>query len=64
VRLEPKTIGIAAIMHDNCHAMSSMPFPWQTDLFLWIASCHETESSTGGTNNSSRWVVGKILVVK
>jgi len=21
----------------------------QTDLFIWIASCHKTESATGGT---------------
>jgi len=25
-----------------------MTFSWQSDLFLSIASCHETESSTGG----------------
>jgi len=26
-----------------------MPIAWQTDLFIWIASCHETECLIGGT---------------
>jgi len=25
-----------------------MPIAWQTDLIIRIASCHETECSTGG----------------
>jgi len=48
VRVEPKTIGIAAVTR-KCYATSSTPLAWQTDLFLLIASCHETESSTGDT---------------
>ena len=40
--------GMAAVTH-NRSATSSTPFAWQTDLFLRIVSCHETESSTGST---------------
>jgi len=29
--------------------MISTPIAWHTDLFIQIASCHETEYSTGGT---------------
>jgi len=36
MRVEPKTIGIAAVTH-NHYAKSSMPFTWQTDRFIWIA---------------------------
>jgi len=31
-----KTIGVAAETH-NRYAMSSTPFAWQTDRFIWIA---------------------------
>jgi len=48
VRVEPKTVGIAAITPNQC-TMSKMAFFWQSDLFLGITSCHETESSTAGT---------------
>jgi len=45
VRVEPKTISIAAITH-NCYT-SRMAFSWQSDLFLGIASCHGTKSLIG-----------------
>jgi len=48
VRVELKTIGIAAVTHNSC-TTSRTAFSWQSDLFLSIASCHETESSTGRT---------------
>jgi len=48
VRVKPKTIDVAAVTH-NYYTMSRMAFSWQCDLFLRIASCHETESSTAGT---------------
>jgi len=48
VRVEQKTTGLAAITL-NRYTRSRMAFSWQSDLFLGIASCHETESSTGGT---------------
>jgi len=35
VRVEPKTIGIAA-MTDNCYTRRPTPFEWQTDPFIWI----------------------------
>jgi len=47
VRVEPKTIGIAAITQLLCHEQDDVLLT--NDLFLSIASCHETESSTGGT---------------
>jgi len=46
--VEPKTIGIAAATH-NHYIMNRTAFSWQSDLFVGIASCHETESSTAGT---------------
>jgi len=48
VRVKLKSSGIPDVKH-NHYATSSMPIAWQTDLFIWIASCHETECSTGGT---------------
>jgi len=48
VRVEPNTIGVAAVTL-NCYTKSRTVFSWQSDLFLGIESCHETESSTGGT---------------
>jgi len=45
VRVEPKTIGIAAVTPKCCRTV----FFWQSDLFVGITSCHETESSTIGT---------------
>jgi len=48
VRVEPNTIGIAAATH-NRYTTSRTTFSWQSDLFLGIASCQETESLTGGT---------------
>jgi len=32
---------VAAVAH-NCYTMSRTAFSWQSDLFLGIASCHET----------------------
>jgi len=37
VRVELKTIGIAAIMH-NCYTRRPILFEWQTEPFTWIAS--------------------------
>jgi len=37
VRVELKTIGIAALTH-NRHTTRPMPFEWQTDPFIGIAS--------------------------
>jgi len=37
MRVEPKTIGIAALTHTPL-AMRSTPFEWQTDPFIWIVS--------------------------
>jgi len=48
VRVEPKTIGIAVVTH-NRYNTSKTALSWQSDLFLGIAPCHETGSSTGGT---------------
>jgi len=48
VKVELKTIGIAAIT-PNRYTTSRTAFAGQSDLFLYIASCHETESSTTGT---------------
>jgi len=48
VRVEAKTIGIAAVTH-NRYTTSRTAFSWRSDLFLGIASCHQTESSTSGT---------------
>jgi len=48
VRVELKTIGIAAVSQ-NRYSTSRTVFSWRSDPFLGIASCHETESSTGGT---------------
>jgi len=31
------------------YKMSNTAIAWQTDIFIRIASCHETEYSTGGT---------------
>jgi len=45
VRVEPKTIGHTT----NRYTTSRKAFSWQSDLILGIASCQETESSTGGT---------------
>jgi len=48
VRVESKTIGIAAVT-PNRYTTSRTAISWQkSDLFLGIASCHETESSTAG----------------
>jgi len=35
MRVEPKTIGIAAVT-PNCYTMSRTVFSWQSDLFLSI----------------------------
>ena len=48
MRVEPKSNGIPDLKH-NHYAMISTPIAWHTDLFIQIASCHETEYSTGGT---------------
>jgi len=45
VRVEPKTIGIAAVTF-NHQTGCRTSFSWQSDVFLDIASHHETESST------------------
>ena len=37
VRVEPKTIGIAGVMH-NHYTTKPTPFEWHTDPFIWIAS--------------------------
>jgi len=47
-RVKLPTIGIAAVT-PNHYTMSTTACSWQSDLFLCIASCHETECSTGGT---------------
>ena len=41
VRVQPKSNGVPDLKHNHC-ATNSMPIAWQTDLFIWIASCHET----------------------
>jgi len=48
VGVETKSNGIP-VVNDNHYATSSTPIAWQADLFIQIASCHKTESSTGGT---------------
>ena len=48
VRVELKSNCIPDVKH-NRYTTSSMPIAWQTDLFIRIASCHETECSSGGT---------------
>jgi len=64
VRVELKINGISDLKH-NHYTTSSMPIAWQTNLFIRIASCHETECSSGGTilNSSSRWVSARMLAV-
>jgi len=47
-RAELQTIGIAAVT-PNDYTTRRTAFSWQSDLFVCIASCHETESSTAGT---------------
>ena len=47
VGVEPKSNGIPDLKH-NRYATSSTSIVYQTDL-IRIASCHETECSTGGT---------------
>ena len=55
VRVEPKTISIAPITH-NHYTTSRAEFSWpKSDLFLSIASCHGTKSSTGGTIALAQW---------
>ena len=53
MRVEPKTIGIAAVTQSHNHYTTSRTaFSWQSDLFLGIAPDHaseETKSSTAGT---------------
>jgi len=48
VKVEPKTIGIAAVTH-NHYTTSRTMFSLQSDLFVGIASCYETDSLTAGT---------------
>jgi len=48
VRVEPETIRIAALI-PNCYTTSRAAFFWWSDLFVCIASCHETETLTTGT---------------
>jgi len=48
VRVKLQTIGIAAVT-PNHYTISRTALSWQSDLFLCIASCHETESLTAGT---------------
>ena len=48
MRVEPKSSSIADMKH-NRYATSRMSLVCQTDLVIRIASCHETECSTGGT---------------
>jgi len=48
VKVKPKTIGIAAVTH-NRYTTSRTAFSWQSDLFLDIASCNETEYLTAST---------------
>jgi len=47
-RVKPQTIGIAALTR-NHYTTSRTVFSWQSDLFICIASCHETESSSAST---------------
>jgi len=47
-RVKLQTIGIAAVT-PNHYTTSGTAFSWQSDLFIQIASCHETECLTGGT---------------
>ena len=49
MKVQPKTIGIAAVTPSNCYTTSRTEFSWQSDLFLCIASCHKTKSLTAGT---------------
>jgi len=48
VRVKPKSSGIQDVKH-NRYATRSMALVCQTDLFIRIESCHESECSTGGT---------------
>ena len=48
VRVEPKTKSIAALT-PNRYTTSRTEFSGQSDIFLGITSCHETESSTNRT---------------
>ena len=48
VRVEPKNISIAAVTL-NRYTTSGTASSGQSDLFLGITSCHETESATTGT---------------
>jgi len=48
-RVESQTIGTAAVVTPNHYTTSSTVFSWQSDLFVCIVSCNETESSTAGT---------------
>jgi len=47
VRVEPKSHRIPDLKHYH-YTTSSTPIAWQTDLFIEIASCHETECATAG----------------
>jgi len=50
VRVELQTMSIAlAAVTPKHYTMSRTVFSWESYLFLCIASCHETESSTAGT---------------
>ena len=48
VRVKPKSNDISDFKH-NHYTTSSMPIEWQSDLFIRIASCHETECWTDST---------------
>jgi len=48
VRVEPKSNGIPDVKHNRYPTINTVNV-CQTDLFIWIASCHKTESATGGT---------------
>ena len=47
VRVEPKTIGIAAVTPNRC-TTSRTAFSWQSDVFVYIVPCHKTETSSAG----------------
>jgi len=47
-RVKAPTIGIAAAT-PNHYTTSRTACSWQSDLFLCIVSCYETECSTGST---------------
>ena len=59
MRVKPPTNGIAAVT-PNHYTTSRTACSWQSDLFVCIASCHETECLTGGTiADDTNWRAGR-----